>query len=68
MQRIQKMMRNLRTGKMAAYDAELVESGRWELVVEKPNKGPFDSDAVTAKDIMSITLTRGSGESIQYQA
>lgn len=61
-------MRNVRTGKVASYDAELVETGRWELVEEKPKKGPFDSDAVTAKDIMSITLTRSSGESIQYQA
>lgn len=63
-----KQMRNVRTGKIAAYDAELVETGRWELVEEKPKKGPFDADAVTARDVVAITLTRSSGESIQHQA
>lgn len=36
-----RQMKNVRTGKLAAYDAELVESGRWEEFIppkEVPKK------------------------------
>jgi hypothetical protein len=33
-------MRNVRTGKLAVYDADLVETGRWEVVEETPTPPP----------------------------
>ena len=33
-------MRNVRTGKLAVYDADLVETGRWEVVTAKPEEPP----------------------------
>lgn len=30
-------MRNLRTGGLAAYDQDLIDTGRWEEFIEKPS-------------------------------
>jgi hypothetical protein len=61
-----KLMRNLRTGKVAGYDAELVEGGRWEIIPEPtPQDKPFDQDFINAKDAVHITLTSSSGETTE---
>lgn len=33
-----RQMKNVRTGQVAAFDAELVESGRWVEVVKEPTE------------------------------
>lgn len=65
-----RQMRNIRTGKIAVYDADLVESGRWELYAPKEQASsakPFDQEFLNASDEVSITVTRSDGESIQHQ-
>ena len=63
-----KLMKNVRTGKIAVYDADLIESGRWEVYVEQTAapKKPFDQEFLNAKDRVQITLTRADGESVDF--
>lgn len=57
-----RQMRNTRTGKIAVYDADLVESGKWEEVVaekpaeEKPAK-PAAQKKNTALKLPQIVAT-----------
>lgn len=57
-----RQMRNLRTGKVAVYDADLVESGRWEEIRvgqtdEQPKqKASGPADEVAVSDEISIVL------------
>lgn len=64
-------MRNSRTGKIAVYDADLVETGRWELIGTaesvKPEK-PSANDVVAVQDEVQITVTRGKNEGKQRKA
>ena len=63
-----RQMRNLRTGKLAVYDADLVEGGNWEEVLPaEKKKGPTD-DEVGVTDEIQITVTRGKDESKQRKA
>jgi hypothetical protein len=64
-------MRHSRTGKIAVYDADLVETGRWELVgtaAAVEAKKPSANDAVAVQDEIQITVTRGKNESKQRKA
>ena len=71
-----KLMRNIRTGRTAAYDQMLVDGGNWEPVVDTPKvetvkapkSKPFNKDEVKTGDKAVITLQRSSGESIERQA
>ena len=57
-----RQMKNVRTGKIAVYDADLIETGRWEEVngdaVEKKPKG--QNDEVSVKDEATVTLIKGA--------
>lgn len=62
-----RLMKNTRTGKIAVYDADLVETGRWEEFRktddEQPVQVPKQSgpdDAVAVQDEISITLVKGN--------
>lgn len=68
-----RQMRNIRTGKIAVYDADLVESGRWELIEptkasapSKPSK-PFDQEFLNTSETVQISLTSESGELTELQ-
>jgi hypothetical protein len=66
-----KHMRNIKTGRVAVYDAELVQSGRWEEVGAEPKveaKKPGANDVVAVQDEVKITVTRGKDESKQRKA
>jgi hypothetical protein len=57
-------MRNLRTGRVASYDAELVAAGTWEEVISKQEKPKSPTqDEVAVKDEVKITITRGKAKS-----
>lgn len=64
-----RQMRNVRTGKLAVYDADLVESGKWEEVLpaEAKKKSPTE-DEVGVTDEIQITVTRGKDEGKQRKA
>lgn len=57
-----RQMRNTRTGKIAVYDADLIETGRWEELgaedAPKQNPKPND-DEVSVKDELKVTLIKG---------
>ena len=56
-----RQMRNVRTGKIAVYDADLIESGRWEEVVgDVADKKPNADDEVSVKDEISVKLIKGA--------
>lgn len=63
-----RLMRNKRTGRTAAYDEKIVAEGMWEEVVDTPAPKPFNEDLVKTADEVSISITRGDGESIEHQA
>jgi hypothetical protein len=63
-----RLMRNKRTGRTAAYDEKIIAEGNWEEVIGTPAPKPFNEDAVKAADEISISITRGDGESIEHQA
>jgi hypothetical protein len=74
-------MRNIHTGKIAVYDADLIEGGRWEAYspeaesakAETPKAAstkaktpkPFDQDFIAAQDEVTITLTDASGKTTE---
>lgn len=64
-----RQMRNIRTGKIAVYDADLVESGRWEIYSpqEAAAPKPFDQEFLNTSESVQITLTSDAGESTEYQ-
>lgn len=71
---MRKLMRHIRTGKIAVYDADLVEAGRWEAVDETPAP-PADPqppaktrrgkggqvDNLAVQDTVSIVLKKADG-------
>jgi len=63
-----RQMRNLRTGKLAVYDADLVEGGNWEEVLPAEKKKSPTDDKVGVTDEIQITVTRGKDESKQRKA
>jgi hypothetical protein len=66
-----KKMRNIKTGRVAVYDAELVQSGRWVELDSEPKveaKKPGANDVVAVQDEVKITVTRGKDESKQRKA
>lgn len=57
-----RQMRNTRTGKIAVYDADLIETGRWEEVGAEPapKADPkANDDEVSVKDELQVTLIKG---------
>ncbi|NQW93624.1 MAG: hypothetical protein HQ446_06260 [Polaromonas sp.] len=58
-----KYMKNARTGAVAVFDADLVESGRWELVAAAatPPK-PGMNDVTSMQDVVSVTLIKAKPE------
>ena len=57
-----RMMRNVRTGKLAVYDATLMADGRWEEVIEDGQPAapkPSADDQVAVKDEVQVTLIKG---------
>ena len=64
-----KLMRNVRTGKTALYDRELVETGRWvALEDEKPVAKPVQEDRLVVKDEVEVIITRSHDESVESEA
>jgi hypothetical protein len=56
-----RQMKNTRTGKIAVYDADLIETGRWEEVTaESAAKKPNADDEVSVKDEIAVTLIKGT--------
>ena len=49
-----RQMKNVRTGKVAAYDAELVESGRWEEITVAAAAKEEPKKAVVLKKLKGI--------------
>lgn len=64
-----RQMRNIRTGKIAVYDADLVESGRWEVYSpqEEARPKPFDQEFLNTSESVHIVLTSEAGESTELQ-
>lgn len=64
-----RLMRHKRTGRTAVYDEAIIGNGNWEEVVEEtaPQK-PFSEEIVSAKDEISISITRDDDEGIEHQA
>lgn len=56
-----RLMRNVRTGKTAVYDADLIETGKWEEVdkVAPPAPKGSSNDEVSVKDELQVTLIKG---------
>jgi len=66
-----RMMRNVRTGKVAVYDEALVADGRWVEVKDEAPAAPKPSanDDVAVKDEVTVTLIKGTkGEGKQRKA
>ncbi len=68
-----RQMRNIRTGRVAVYDADLIESGRWEEVTASkpepvPELKPSNNDDVLVKDEAVVTLIKGKHEGKQRKA
>lgn len=67
-----RMMRSVRTGKIAIFDESLVADGRWvEIKDEAPPAAPKPSanDDVAVKDEVTVTLIKGAkGEGKQRKA
>lgn len=58
-----RLMRNVRTGKTAVYDADLIESGKWEEVdkaAPNPSAKGSPDDEVSVKDEVKVTLIKGT--------
>lgn len=56
-----RQMRNVRTGKVAVYDPDLIETGRWEEVHGDQAKHPKGQvDEVSVKDEISVKLIKGT--------
>ena len=69
---MRKLMRHTRTGKIAVYDADLIESGRWEPVDEpvatpadpkpkKPRRKGGPDDHLRIAETVSIVLFKSDG-------
>jgi hypothetical protein len=63
-----KLMRNVRTGKLAVYDRELVESGRWIEVTNEPAPKKSVKDSLALKDELEVVITRSAHESVESEA
>jgi hypothetical protein len=58
-----RMMRSVRTGKIAVYDEALIADGRWVEVKEEAAPAapkPSANDDVAVKDEISVTLIKGT--------
>lgn len=57
-----RLMRNIRTGKVAVYDEALIADGRWVEVKDDaaPAPKPSANDDVAVKDEVTVTLTKGA--------
>jgi hypothetical protein len=53
-----RQMKNVRTGNVAAYDEELVQSGRWVEVVKEEQPAP---EKRTAKKAVKLPQIRATG-------
>lgn len=51
-----RQMRNVRTGKVAVYDADLIESGRWEEVRPEPRK-----ESALTRPTLTLAHTKAEG-------
>ncbi len=51
-----RQMRNVRTGKIAVFDADLVESGRWEEIVAEQPKADKPAKPAAQKKNTALKL------------
>lgn len=67
-----RLMRSVRTGKIAVYDEALIADGRWVEVKDEdaaPPPKPSANDDVAVKDEVTVTLIKGTkGEGKQRKA
>lgn len=63
-----KLMRNVRTGKLAVYDRELVETGRWIDLEEETAQKKLAEDTLVLKDEIEVVVTRSTDEVIELEA
>lgn len=67
-----RMMRNVRTGKIAIFDESLVADGRWAEIKDEASPAapkPSANDDVAVKDEVTVTLIKGAkGEGKQRKA
>lgn len=64
-----RQMKNTRTGKIAVYDADLIESGRWEEIdAAQAAQKPRADDEVSVKDEVTVTLIKGDKKQAAIKA
>ena len=63
-----RQMRNVRTGRTAVYDADLVESGRWEEYVPPKEKPALKLKKLKVTGDLKVEPKESTDEGIEHKA
>lgn len=63
-----RQMKNTRTGKLATYDADLIETGRWEEYFPPKEKPQAKAKQFKAKGELAVETKESADEGIKHQA
>jgi hypothetical protein len=63
-----RQMKNIRTGKIAVYDADLIEGGRWEEYIAPKEKPTLKVGKLKAKGALEVKQPESENESIEPKA
>lgn len=63
-----RQMKNIRTGKIAVYDADLVEGGRWEEYFPPKEKPALKLKKLKGTGALEVKQSESADESIEPKA